>query len=58
MEGELSPEKPGDVLLAPFGHLLSPLPLLLLDLILPFIRLSYLPMLQEPDGKELTKYDL
>lgn len=53
VEAGLSPEKPGDVLLAIFGHLLSPLPLLLLYLILLFISLGHLPLLQEPDGREL-----
>lgn len=52
VETGLLPEKPGDMLLALFGHLLSPLPLLLLHLILLFIRLGHLPMLQEPDGRE------
>lgn len=53
VEAGLSPEKPGDVLLALFGHLLSPLPLLLLYLILLFICLGHLPLLQEPNGREL-----
>lgn len=47
-----SPEEPGDVLLPHLGHLLPPLPLLLLYLILLFICLCYLPHLQEPDGRE------
>lgn len=50
-----SPEKLGDVHLAVLGHLLSPLPLLLLHLILLFICLGHLPVLQEPGGRELTQ---
>lgn len=52
-ESGLLPEKPGHVLLAPFGHLLSPLPLLPLYLVLLFICLGHLSVLQEPDGREL-----
>lgn len=45
---ETSPEKARDVLFPPLGHLLPSLPLLLLHFILLFIRLRYLPCLQEP----------
>lgn len=53
-----SPEKSGHVLLPSLGHLLPPLPLLLLHLVLHFICLCYLPLLQQSDNakyKELKQ---
>ena len=42
------------MLLSSLGHLLPPLPLLLLHLVLLLIRLCDLPLLQQPDAQEIN----